>query len=106
MAVGAATLIGAAVTGGLALGAQSERDAACTLGVSMTECAATYDQQGVVGRFTTMRDTAWALGVVGGVALAAGAVLLIVGATDDAPAVTPQAACGPEGCMAGLSGRF
>ncbi len=104
--VGAALVIGAAVTGGLALGAQSERDAACTAGASMDECPASYDQQSVVGRFTTMRDTAWALGIVGGIAAAAGVVLVIVGATDDAPAVTPQVACGPDGCMAGMSGRF
>jgi MYXO-CTERM domain-containing protein len=106
LGVGAALVIGAAVTGGLALGAQSERDAACTAGVTMVLCPSSYDQQSVVGRFTTMRDTAWALGIVGGIAVAAGAVLVILGATDDAPAVTPQAACGPDGCVAGVAGRF
>lgn len=105
LAVGGATLLASAVLGGLALGAQSERDAACSVGVTGMECPLSYDQRSAVDRFVMFRDSAWALGIVGGVMAAAGVVLLVIGATDDTPA-TPTVACGPDGCVAGAVGRF
>jgi len=106
LGVGAGALIGAAIAGGVALGVAGERDAACTLGASMMDCAA-GTQASYVSRFTEARDAAWGLLVAGAATAAVGAALLAVGASEasgEAPPVT--AACDPSGCRVAITGSF
>jgi hypothetical protein len=106
LGVGAATLVAAAVFGGLAQQTLSDRNAACLLGPTGMECPATLDQSDYNARFFMQRDAGWALLGVGLGTAAVGAILLAVGVTDDREVPSVRAACGPEGCSAAIAGAF
>ncbi|MFO0714092.1 MAG: hypothetical protein U0353_29820 [Sandaracinus sp.] len=105
LGVGGASLVASAILGAIAASTLAERDHACSLGVSGDLCPASYDQASIVERFVVQRDVAWAL-FAGGLGVAAtGAVLLVVGASDDAPSPV-SATCGPTGCELAATMRF
>ena len=99
--VGAAALIGGAVTGVLALGAVSDIDERCRGGA----CSYPELDDDTSSARTLIRLTDFLL--LGGTVLLAGgltwAALTWGSGGDEAPVA---AACGPEGCVAELRGRF
>lgn len=102
--VGAAAMIAGIVTGVMALDAQSTLDNQC--GPDHRSCPPGFESTRSTGQ--TLGAATDGLLIGGGVALAAGVVLLFVltdgGSSSDAPPVS--ASCGPTGCSAFVNGHF
>ncbi|MFK8003141.1 MAG: hypothetical protein AB8H86_26460 [Polyangiales bacterium] len=94
---GAAMVVAGAVTGVLALSAQSDRDALCENNLCVG------DFESVQERGRTLALTTDVL-LFGGVALAAGGVLWLL--LDKDPPVDAVASCSADGCAATLTGSF
>lgn len=101
--VGAAAMIAGIVTGVMALDAQSTLDNQC--GPDHHSCPAGFESTQSTGQALGAATDGLLIG--GGVALAAGVVLLFLltdGGASDAPPVS--ASCGPTGCSAFVQGSF
>ncbi|MGE0784778.1 MAG: tol-pal system YbgF family protein [Sandaracinaceae bacterium] len=99
--IGAAALIGAAVTGPLALTTESDLASMCP----NDACPPGVDVEGRAGTGRALAITTDVLLGVGVAALATGVILIFVlqEGGDEAPVA---AACGPDGCMAIAHGSF
>jgi len=107
--VGAVTLAGGAVAGGLVMRKVNQIDSMCP----NSECPAGSNLNAQRDSAKKTMVIADALFIGGGVALATGVIWLLVSgpskpSTERAAPAAPQAAisCGPTGCVANLSGRF
>lgn len=100
--IGAAALIGGAITGALAMSAESELESNCPDGA----CPPGYDYMGPAGSGRTLALTTDILIPVGVAAVAAGVVLILVldGGGDEG--TSAGAACTADGCMGVLRGTF
>lgn len=105
LGLGAAGLVGGALTGALVLESRSELDTMCTGGVC------TGDAADALGRTNTLADVSTALLIGGGTSLAAGLIWLLVADAiggDEPAGETPWASlsCDGQGCAAQLGTRF
>ena len=100
--VGAAALVGAAVTGGLALSEQDALQADCP----NRACPDGYDFESRVSSGQTLAITTDVLLGVGLAALATGVVLIFVLDGGDGDDTQVGAFCGPRGCAVSARGRF
>ncbi len=100
--VGAAMMLAGAITGGLALGAESELASNCPNGA----CPPGYAYEGRVSDLRALALTTDVLIPVGAAAAIAGVVLIFVLQDGPSESATASAACASDGCMAFVRGRY
>lgn len=103
--VGVAAIVAGAITGGMALGLESDLEGACPGNV----CPA--DRADDVDRLSTLATTTDVLLIGGAALVATGVVLYFVLPRDgdeggEAVALRPTGGCGPHGCLVGVRGSF
>lgn len=99
LGVGAASLIAAAITGGLAVSTHDALSNACGGDVCPPDRQGDIDS---LATLTTVTDVLWPIGAA---AVAVGLVLIAVDLTNDGE-TTATAACGPAGCQLVVGGSL
>lgn len=97
---GAAAIVGAAITGGIALGISNDLASSCP------ERSCSPDRQGDADTGNALAITADVLLGVGIAAATVGVVLLVIGSGSDEETVAVGGACISEGCMVSARGSF